>query len=355
MDALAITGPSSLTTYLSTIFFAIAAALCWQIYALRQHRCDDYEGTYRVWGWLAPAFAIASLACVLPLTAISQNIFTAISGRGFSVTWVPLVIGVGFATLFLIRYLMEVRYSYGTVAWAGLAWLAICTSWASPEILKAYSTGIDQDSVNNLALGNGLLVAAAASLLANLTYARFVFLRSNGFIQAKPKQIKSKAAFPFQPFRDRTEVRRKRAARKAAAAEEKEAATADEQPVAKRTKKSSRKASAETRPASKAKAAKASKPAKPVPKPEPIAKLAKPRPVVVTPTPEAPVASEKADPPAKQVSLSASEKLKQLAAATRIQKTPDLVDNQEAPSTIKMSKAQRRKLRKQQKNKNRAA
>ena len=142
LDALAITGPSSLTTYLSTIFFAIAAALCWQIYALRQHRCDDYEGTYRVWGWLAPAFAIASLACVLPLTAISQNIFTAISGRGFSVTWVPLVIGVGFATLFLIRYLMEVRYSYGTVAWAGLAWLAICTSWASPEILKAYLTGV---------------------------------------------------------------------------------------------------------------------------------------------------------------------------------------------------------------------
>ena len=226
LDALAVTGPSSLSTYLSTIFFAIAAVLCFQIYALRQHRCDDYEGSYRVWGWLAPAFAIASLACVLPLTAISQNIFMAVSGRGFTVTWVPLVVGVGAASLFLIRYLMEVRYSYGTVAWASLAWLAICTSWASPEALKAFSPNVDQSLANDLASGNGLLIAAAASMLANLTYARFVFLRSNGFIQAKPKQIKTKAAFPFRPFRDRTDERRTRADRRAAMAAEKEAATA---------------------------------------------------------------------------------------------------------------------------------
>ena len=46
--------------------------------------------------------------------------------------------------------------------------------------------------------------------------------------------------------------------------------------------------------------------------------------------------------------MSASEKLKQLANATRLQKT-DQVDDQEHPPTVKMSKAQRRKLRKQQK------
>ena len=107
LEALAMTGAGSLATYLSAIFFAIAAALCLQVYALRQHRCDDYEGTYRVWGWLAPAFAIASLGSVMPLTAICQTIFTAVSGRGFSVSWLPMAIGVGFASLFLIRYLME--------------------------------------------------------------------------------------------------------------------------------------------------------------------------------------------------------------------------------------------------------
>lgn len=349
MEALAVTGPSSLATYLSTIFFAIAAVLCLQIYALRQHRCDDYEGTYRVWGWLAPAFAIASLGSALPLTTISQNIFIAVSGRGFTVTWLPLAIGVGFASLFLIRYLMEVRGSLGTVAWAGLAWLSICTSWASPEILKTLATDVDQSLVNDLVLGNGLLVAAGASLLANLTYARFVFLRSNGFIEAKPKQIKSKATLPFRPFRERTDARRKHADRKAAAVAEKEAASVSEQSIAKQSKKLSRKAS---KPGAKAKKSKASKPVKPEPvaTPEPVAPSVKALPSV-----KAPVAADQAEPPAKQVSLSASEKLKQLAAATRIQKTPDQLEDQEAPSTIKMSKAQRRKLRKQQKKQNRAA
>ena len=348
VDALAATGPSSLTTFLSTIFFATAAVLCFQIYALRQHRCDDYEGTYRVWGWFVPAFAIASLACILPLTSIMQNIFTAVSGRAFSVTWLPMAIAIGFASLFLIRYLMEVRYSYGTIAWAGLAWLAICTSWASPEILKAFSPNAGQSLANDLALGNGLLVAAAASLLANLTYARFVFLRSNGFIKAKPKQIKSKAAFPFRPFRDRTDERRTRANRKAAAVVEKEAATA-EKLVVQQTKKSNRKEAAESRTASKAKKARTTKAASP-PKP-----VAAPEPVNVRPAVEAPVIADQPEPPVKQVSLSASEKLKQLAAATRIQKTPDQSGDRETPSTIKMSKAQRKKLRKQQRNQNRAA
>ena len=363
LTALAVTGPSSLTTFVATICFSIAAVLCFQIYALRQHRCDDYEGTYRVWGWLAPVFAIASLACVLPLTAISQNIFMAVSGRGFTVTWVPLVVGVGFASLFLIRYVMEVRYSYGTVAWSGLAWLAICTSWASPEIMKAFSPNVDQRFANDLASGNGLLIAAAASLLANLTYARFVFLRSNGFIQAKPKQIKSKAAFPFRPFRDRTDERRSRANRKAAAVVEKEAATA-EKLVAKQTKKADRKASAELRTAGKTKKAKRAKATKATPPAKRAtatvtasapAPVAKPKPVKVTPAVGVPVAASQQDEPAKQVSISASERLKQLAAATRIQKTPDLTGDQESPSTIKMSKAQRKKLRKQQRNQNRAA
>ena len=344
VEALAITGPSSLTTYLSTVFFAVAAALCLQIYALRQHRCDDYEGTYRVWGWLFPVLAIASLGCVLPLASISKNIFTAVSGRGFSVQWLPFAIGVLLVSLVLVRYLMEVRSSLGTVAWASLAWLAICVGWGTPEVLPVFALELNQASVRDLALGNGMLVAAMATLLANLTYARFVFLRSNGFIHSKPKQIKAKQTLPFRPFRERTDARRERASRKAAATEEN--ANSALAPAAAEPKRSRRKAVEKTPTASKPKATKASKPvkkatAKPVPKPEPVKK-----------TPVA--AAAKVDPPAKQVSASASERLKQLAAATRIQKTPEQTD-QQAQGTIKLSKAQRRKLRKQQKQQNRAA
>ena len=350
VQALAITGPNSLSTYLSTVFFAVAAALCLQIYALRQHRCDDYEGTYRVWGWLAPVFVIASLACVLPLGAMSQNIFTAVSGRGFSVTWLPLAIGVGLVSSLLVRYLMEVRYSYGTAAWSCLAWFAICASWAMPEILAGLDLNVDRQAVQNLALGNGILIAAASSLLANLTYARFVFLRSNGFIHAQPKQVKAKSTLPFRPFRERTNARRDR---KASATVTKETMAVDappkSKPVKTQAKKSTtRKAAAKSTTASKPKATKTSKAAK-------SAVVAK-APVKSQPVPETPALKVAAvDEPAKQVSVSASEKLRQLAAATRVQKTTDQTDDQSHPNGKPMSKAQRRKLRKQQKQQKRAA
>ena len=343
VEALSITGPSSLTTYLSTIFFAVAAALCLQIYTLRQHRCDDYEGTYRVWGWLFPAFAIASLGCVLPLISISQNIFIAVSGRGFSVQWLPLALGVFLVSLLLIRYLMEVRSSLGTVAWASLAWLAICVGWGTPEILSAFVPELNQATVQNLALGNGILVAAMATLLANLTYARFVFLRSNGFIHSKPKQIKTKQTLPFRPLRERTNARRERVSRNAA-----EESTDDLAPAATEPKKPRRKTTKKAPAASKPKVAKTSKAKKTATKP-----VAKPEPAK-EPSVAAPAEEKSVDPPVKQISVSASERLKQLAAATRIQKTPEQADEQD-PGIIKMSKAQRRKLRKQQKKQNRAA
>jgi len=365
VEALAVSGPSSLATYLSTVFFAVAAVLCLQIYALRQHRCDDYEGTYRVWGWVFQALAIASLSCVLPLASILKNVFTAVSGRGFSVQWLPLAFGVLLVSLLLIRYLMEVRSSLGTVAWASLAWLAICIGWGMPEILATFAPKMNQASVHDLALGNGMLIAAMATLLANLTYARFVFLRSNGFIHSKPKQIKAKQTLPFRPFRERTDARRQRVSRKATAADGK--VTNDETPAVAEPKKARRKAveKIKTPAASKPKVVKASKPAKkvaakPVPKPEPVKQKpvaqasVEQTPAEQTPTVTAPAVEKPVDPPAKQVSVSASERLKQLAAATRIQKTPEQADLQ-AQGTAKLSKAQRRKLRKQQKQQNRAA
>ena len=351
VEALAITGPSSLVTYLSTVFFAVAAVLCLQIYTLRQHRCDDYEGTYRVWGWLFPAFAIASLGCVLPLVSISQNIFIAVSGRGFSVQWLPLAFGVLWVSLVLIRYLMEVRSSLGTVAWASLAWLAICVGWGMPEILSAFAPELNQSSVQDLALGNGILVAAVATLLANLTYARFVFLRSNGFIHSKPKQIKAKQTLPFRPFRERKNSRRERVSKVVA-----EENTEDVTPVAAEPKKSPRKTSKKAPAASKPKVAKASKAKKTVPKPA-TKPVPKPEPEKEQVVATAPAEEKAVDPPTKQISVSASERLKQLAAATRIQKTPQQTEqtDQQAPGVIKLSKAQRRKLRKQQKKQNRAA
>jgi hypothetical protein len=366
--ALAMTGPTSVTTWFATIFFAITAAMSLQIYAMRQHRSDDYEGSYRIWGWLAIAFGFASLACVVPVTAIAQNIFSAVSGRAFATTWLPAAIGITCASLLLVRYLMEVRTSYGAVAWAGIAWFAICLRVSTPEMLSSVlpdSIGPQQSA--SLAWGNGLFLVAASTLLANLTYARFVFLRANGFIAAKPKQIKKIKKQDLFSISER--FARKRAERRAAkkkldqqpaTAQTSTAAPKSSETVAKRKPKATNKTKATSSAKAKPQKAKRSSPAKSTSP----AKVTE-KPVRPEPQPEilkmstASLSNETANPTAKTISDSASARLKQLADAARAKSaaTEAGTDSefQPAASNKKLSKAEKRRQRKLQRQQKRAA
>lgn len=378
--SLALTGPQSITTWLATIFFAITAGLCLQIYALRQHRSDDYEGSYRIWAWLSITLAVTSLACVVPITSIAQNVFSAVSGREFATSWLPAAIGITFASLLLVRYLMEVRASYGTVAWAGLAWLAISLRVSSPEMLASiFPQSTDQDYAFSLVWGNGLLVAAAATLLANLTYGRFVFLRANGFIASKPKSIEQATTSRSVSLRERFATRRasrkqaaqvKRAQRQAAkvTAAELAAATVAAAPAPKDKTPTVKKSIAPAKPAKQKR-----KKQSPATATEPIETSATPkkqtqakpqkaqRSTPASPEPEILKMSSRIEPAvdasaSKSISDSASAKLKQLADAARAKKNAsEGTDEASMDGNQKLSKAERRRERKLQRQQKRAA
>lgn len=385
--ALALVGPQSITTWLATIFLATTAALCLQVYALRQHRSDDYEGSYRIWAWLSLVLAVASLACVVPITAIAGNIFSAVTGREFATSWLPSAIGITFASLLLVRYLMEVRASYGTVAWASLAWLAISLRISSPEMLTAIlPESIDQNQASDFAWGNGLFVAAAATLLANVTYGRFVFLRSNGFIASAPKRIEQKSESESNSLSLRERWANNRAARKQAAADrraERRAAKAASQEQSNATATSI--AASKEQAADNAESAATATPARPKAKPKTKKRTttksntpAQPKVAVET---QAASSSKKAKPAAsvqqesqpeilkmsssvgkpandssKTISDSASAKLKQLADAARAKSVAaDPATDESAPTIKKLSKSERRRQRKNQRQQKRAA
>lgn len=389
--AFALVGPQSITTWLATIFLALTAALCLQIYAVRQHRSDDYEGAYRIWAWLSLVLAVCSLACVVPVAAIAENVFSAVTGREFATAWLPAAIGMTFASLLLVRYLMEVRASYGTVAWASLAWLAICVRVSSPEMLAAIlPAAIDQNRASELAWGNGLFLAAAASLLANVTYGRFVFLRANGFVASAPKRIEqaSASASASNSLSLRERLAMKRAARKQAADQRrterraaKAAAAAAEKSKATATPSAAPIASAEQTTAT-AQSTAPTKPAKPKTKKRSTTKPNTPaQPKVTTKTiapskgkkakPAAPIQQESepeilkmsssvarptSDSSSKTISDSASARLKQMADAARAKKdNAEAATDESAPTIKKLSKSERRRQRKNQRQQKRAA
>ena len=348
-------GAGTLTAWFSSSCFLVAAAVAWQILVLRRHRNDDYEGTYRVWGWLMIGCLVASAVCSVDLISpLTHAIGYLTSVSVVQPSWLPLAMMVAFFGLLATRVLFEVRKSYGTAAWTLFAWVAFSSGVILPELKQAWPVtwaAVDPD----IAMGNGLLLAASASMLACFTYARFVFLRANGFIKERvvtesgteQNQASSTSAPVDQDSSAPAKTRRKPKARKKSA----QPATATEE---------SAPAPDQIKAKGKAQRKTKAQPAKPQTK-------AKKQPAETAKTPAAsPTATASTGTGGgKNVSSDASEKLKQLAAASRakqaaqqqssnpVAQEPDEGDDQ--PSTVKLSKSQRRKLRKQQRKMKRAA
>lgn len=356
-------GPGTVSSWFTTVCWIAAAAVCLQVFVLRRHRNDDYDGTYRVWGWLTVACVFASLVCNVNLPAIAASMASYFTSISFTdPAWLPLAMIGMLASVFVVRVLFEVRYSYGTVAWVAFAWVVFgFATWA--PLLSGQSQNAGGHLLfgwldATLLVGNAMLIVAVSALMANLTYARYVFFRANGLV--KPRVAENEAmdvvsadgevAAPSEEVKPSS---KKRATVKTVAA--KMVATT------KKTKSTKTKSKAAAKPAAARTAT-----AKPVAATEPVKRVAPPvaKPVVKA-TPVQPIAQPVAAPPTAAPptgKLSASEKLRQMAAASRAKQAAAEaapVETQEASSgdekTVKMSKAERRKLRKQQRQSKRAA
>ena len=74
-QTLAISGQGTVSNWFVSFLLIISGIASLQIYALRQHRCDDYCGTYRLWIWLSALFLLASMNCAVDLRALATGCF----------------------------------------------------------------------------------------------------------------------------------------------------------------------------------------------------------------------------------------------------------------------------------------
>ena len=322
--AFSIGGQGSIANWFLAFLMIMTGLSCLQIYAIRQHRCNDYRGTYRLWVWLAAIFIIGSVGFVVDLAAVLSSVALALTQQGIADRiWLPLTVKLVVLSAIAARVLYEVRESRGSLALGVFVWLAY--AMASIVQLPAANTAF-ADVGPEMVVGNCILFGTAALLLAHLTYGRFIFLQANGLVKQK--------------------------SRSKTTAKQKKTSTARKQKSS-QTTASPKKATTRKK--------KTNDPPQTVP--EPIAKKAtKPKKV------EQPKTTAKPDlrvnkKSSRNDNKSPSEVLKELAAASRAKqnsKAPPVAesefsDDDLSAGVIKMSKSQRRKQRKLEKQSRRAA
>lgn len=337
VSSLAISGPGSVASWFSSFLLILCSLASLQVFALRKHRCDDYRGTYRLWVWMAGALLFASLCCIVNLGSSAAFAIESLMQNSLSQKpWLAPTVVISLLTILVARVVYEVRRSHGSMTWMGLAWAgytaAILLQMQSVRELMLMEFGPE------MVAGNCVLFATTALLMAHLTYVRFIFLRAHGLIKLKAKKKKVAKPKAIVKAKPKSEPKQSKPTKS------KSKSTAKSASKSTSKKSSSSKSKTDSEPREKKVAAKKTKSKKH----------------------QAPSVVEEFSGDAdndiemnKPVQLS----LKEMAAASRAktkaskasQYSHEPEGEEESEGIIKMSKAQRKKLRKQQRNRKRAA
>lgn len=193
--AFSLVGVGSLSSWFSSFLLIMTGLASLQIYALRQHRCDDYRGTYRLWLWMSLLFILGSIHCVVDFGSVLANITEAVTQQPVgSKIWALVTFKIFALTLLVVRSLFEVRASRGSLALVVVVWVAYSAATLLQLPAIRHSMVVDYE----VYYGNTILFATAMLLISHLAYARFVYLHAQGLIKSRVATEKTvvKAAKP---------------------------------------------------------------------------------------------------------------------------------------------------------------
>lgn len=233
-----LSAPGSFSSWSASVFLLLAAVISTATLWLRRHRIDDYRGRYRIWFLIPVLIVIASVDSIVGITRISVFASAEIQ-LGFATAKISdlLICFLGIAVG--VRLLLEIRSSRAAAALlvsAGVSYMfSFLVSWNAFSFVDGLT---DFVSAVSMLTGHWLLTV---SLLSNL---RYIYLDSQGEIAARQQQ---KSQRRLQAKKDKeaaaqakaTAVAEKKAAaaEKRAAAAEKKAAAAEKKAVEKETSK----------------------------------------------------------------------------------------------------------------------
>jgi hypothetical protein len=182
-------GASSLSVWFSTVLLLASALASLQIRAIREHRSNDYRGTYRIWYWFAAILILGSVNCVVDFDGLASAWLGTVT-EGNSGAWLAVIAQVTALTAIIARGAIEVRKSPAALALIVLVWVVYSSSLVLR--LPGMENRVVQDDGFTAA---GLNVLGTFSLFTGVAlYLRFVYLRANGLVKARPKRKKPEAS-----------------------------------------------------------------------------------------------------------------------------------------------------------------
>lgn len=189
--ALSLSSTTGIASWLTSVVFLLAGIACCLIYSMRRHRRDDYRGTYRVWFLYAGACFLGSLLTSVPLFAIVSSLLmgavsTPLLAPG---QWGNTAIKLVMILVVFGRALIEVRGSR-----------AALFLFAATAAVYSVMAVVQNQTVRGLVwLGDVLwlkqilpLLAALLVLNATLGFARFVWMDASGLVQPRVRRKRKK-------------------------------------------------------------------------------------------------------------------------------------------------------------------
>ncbi len=182
---------SQFQNWLSSVCFIVASVLSLQIFSLRRHRRDDYNGWYRLWAWLSAVLLCASACSVVNLSGFGIHLLYLATEyslfRSGAIFW--LVLNLTLIVLITSRVVYEVRQSIASAFLFSLAGLTMTTNmllshhWFRQQFIGEVSVLLE-----TLLLWSALLLT-----IAMINFARFVYLDAHSLLKQKRSRALDKS------------------------------------------------------------------------------------------------------------------------------------------------------------------
>lgn len=179
-------GEGSLAVWFSSAVLALASMTALIVYSVRRHKADDYHGRYRIWIWAALCWMMMSIDECASLHEGFKELMVRLSGHrvfGDGSVWWVAAYGLVLFTVG-IRLLLEMRVCKSSTVALGAT--AICFGVAvATQVGVILPEGNSQDVM----VEEGCeMVGDLFLLMAMALHARFVILQAEGKLgEAKPR------------------------------------------------------------------------------------------------------------------------------------------------------------------------
>ena len=184
-------GEGSLAVWFSSTTLSAAGLVALLIYAVRQHKADDFHGHYRVWLWASAVWFLMSIDECGSLHEGFKELMTVATGQRLlgdgSVWWIGAYGLLGGAIG--LRLLLEMR-----VCWSSTSTLVLALGCYVVAIVTQLQFILPESGARGVMLEEGCeMVGNLLLLLSMLLHARYVTREAEGLTPAKASKTQRKS------------------------------------------------------------------------------------------------------------------------------------------------------------------